>query len=98
MKATKAPKRPRPKKLKVPLPRAREGRRLSPGIIRLDYERATGYMVRLAYKLTKTGYRPKFRAYFSDVKYGGKQKALAAAETWLDAVTRTGKAPKLPRG
>ena len=96
MPSPKATRRPGAKPLKVPLPRAREGRRLTPGIVRLDYERATGYMVRLAYRLTETGYRPRFRAYFSDTKYGGSRKALAAAEAWLAQVTRTGRAPKLP--
>ncbi len=81
-------------KLKVPLPRPRHGRKLSPGIVRLDYERATGYVVRLGHRLTKDGYRPKFHAYFGDAKYGGKAKALAAAEEWLEVVTRTGKAPR----
>lgn len=85
----------RPPKLKVPLPRAREGRRLTPGIVRLDYERAKGYVVRLQYRRTAEGWRPKFHQYFGDAKYGSKSKALAAAETWLEVVTRTGKAPRV---
>ena len=83
---------------KVALSRARKGRRLSPGIVRLDYERATGYMVRLDYRLTSTGYRPRFRRYFSDVKYGGPRKALRAAEAWLAEVSRTGRAPAMAAG
>lgn len=98
MSSAKSAPRQRSRSLKVPLPRAREGRRLPPGIVRLDYERATGYIVRLAYRLTETGYRPRFRAYFSDTKYGGPRKALAAAVAWLEAVTRTGVAPKPTRG
>lgn len=83
----------RPPRLKVQLPRARAGRRLLPGIVRLDYERARGYVVRLKYSRTKNGWRPKFHQYFGDARYGGKARALAAAERWLEIVTRTGKAP-----
>jgi hypothetical protein len=81
-------------KLKVPLPRPRRGRRLSPGIVRLDYPRAKGYVVRLGHRLTENGYRPRFHCYFGDAKYGSKARALAAAEAWLKIVTRTGRAPK----
>jgi hypothetical protein len=84
----------RPAPLKVQLPRAREGRRLPPGIVRLDYERARGYVVRLEYRRNGDGWRPKFHQYFGDAKYGSKARALAAAEAWLDTVTRTGKAPR----
>jgi hypothetical protein len=80
-------------KLKVALPRPRRGRRLSPGIVRLDYPRAKGYVVRLGHHLTKAGYRPRFHAYFGDAKYGSKSRALAAAEAWLTVVSRTGRAP-----
>ncbi len=83
----------RPPKLKVPLPRPRRGRRLSPGIVRLDYPRAKGYVVRLGHHLTKSGYRPRFNCYFGDAKYGSKARALAAAEAWLEIVTRTGHEP-----
>lgn len=88
------PARRRRARLKVQLPRAREGRRLLPGIVRLDYERAKGYVVRLHYLRTEDGWRPKFHQYFGDAKYGSKAKALAAAEAWLDTVTRTGKSPR----
>ena len=81
-------------KLKVPLPRPRRGRRLSPGIVRLDYPRAKGYVVRLGHRLTKNGYRPRFHQYFGDAKYGGKARALTAAEAWLKVVTRTGRVPE----
>jgi hypothetical protein len=96
-KTPKAPKTRRtraPKKLKIPLPQARQGRRLSPGIVRLDYDRARGYIVRLSYVRTKTGWRPRFKVYFSDSRCGGKAKALAAAEAWLRTVTTTGRMPK----
>jgi hypothetical protein len=86
--------RSRRTRLKVQLPRAREGRRLTPGIVRLDYERAKGYVVRLHYLRTVDGWRPKFHQYFGDAKYGGKARALAAAESWLDTVTRTGRVPR----
>jgi hypothetical protein len=92
---TRKPKPPgrRPAKLKVPLPRPRRGRRLSPGIVRLDYPRAKGYVVRLGHRLTRSGYRPRFNCYFGDAKYGSKKRALAAAEAWLEIVTRTGREP-----
>jgi hypothetical protein len=83
----------RPKKLIVPLPRAREGRRLPPGICRLDYPRVRGYIVRLSYRRTRAGWKPRFKAYFGDTRHGGKAKAFAAAQAWLRAVTETGKAP-----
>jgi len=89
---SKMPSRRAPK-LKVPLPRPREGRRLSPGIVRLDYPRAKGYVVRLGHRLTKSGYRPRFNCYFGDAKYGSKARALAAAEAWLEVVSRTGREP-----
>lgn len=92
--AVRAARRTRRPRLKVQLPRAREGRRLTPGIVRLDYERAKGYVVRLHYLRTSEGWRPKFHQYFGDAKYGGKARALAAAEDWLEIVTRTGKAPR----
>lgn len=84
-------------RLKVPLPRAREGRKLLPGIVRLDYERAKGFVVRLKYDWVKGAWRPRFHQYFGDAKYGGKVNALRAAERWLDIVTRTGKVPKPSR-
>jgi hypothetical protein len=84
----------RPATLKVPLPRARAGRRLLPGIVRLDYERAKGYVVRLQYRREDGGWRPRFHQYFGDARYGSKAKALQAAERWLGIVTRTGKAPR----
>lgn len=86
----------RPKKLRVPLPKARSGRRLPPGICRLDYPRVRGYIVRLAYHRTKKGWKPRFKAYFGDTRYGGKAKAFRAAQAWLKTVTTTGRAPALP--
>jgi hypothetical protein len=78
------------------LPKARSGRRLPPGICRLDYPRVRGYIVRLAYHRTKKGWKPRFKAYFGDTRYGGKAKAFRAAQAWLKTVTTTGRAPALP--
>ncbi len=98
MASTRRTRRTRATRPKVALPKPRKGRKLPPGIVRLDYERAKGYMVRLAYRETPAGYRPRFRRYFSDVKYGGARRALTAARAWLDQVVRTGKVPPDPRG
>ena len=80
--------------LKVRLPKPRKGRRLPPGIARLDYPKAKGYIVRIGYIRTKNGWRPRFKAYFADGRFGSKPKALAAAQAWLRTLIRTGKPPK----
>jgi len=80
----------------IQLPRPRRGRRLPPGIVRLDYEKAKGYNVRIGYIRKGDSWRPRFRAYFADGRYGGKAEALAAARKWLRTLIRTGKAPKRP--
>ena len=87
-----SPKHPKPAP-KIRLPRPRRGRRLPPGIVRLDYEKAKGYIVRIGYIRSKGGWRPRFKAYFADGRYGSKAKAFAAAQAWLKALIRTGKAP-----
>jgi hypothetical protein len=64
-------------------------RKPSPGISRIDQEstRTHGYFVRVGYERTKTGtWRPRHRAFFGDYSYGGKTKALKAAEEWLAEV------------
>ena len=64
-------------------------RRMSPGISRIDQEstRTHGYFVRVGYERTKQGtWRPRHRAFFGDFSYGGKTKALRAAEEWLREV------------
>lgn len=66
---------------------------MPPGICRLDYPRVRGYIVRLSYRRTRAGWKPRFKAYFGDTRHGGKAKAFAAAQAWLRAVTETGKAP-----
>ncbi|HTS87261.1 MAG TPA: hypothetical protein VMG41_02120 [Gemmatimonadales bacterium] len=50
--------------------------------------------MRISYRRTRDGWKPRFKAYFGDTRYGGKAKAFAAAEAWLRAVTETGRAPK----
>jgi len=79
----------------IQLPRPRQGRRLPPGIVRLDYEKARGYNVRIGYIRSRNGgWRPRFQAYFADGRHGGKAGALAAARKWLRTLIRTGKPPK----
>lgn len=79
----------------IQLPRPRRGRRLPPGIVRLDYEKARGYNVRIGYvRKPDGGWRPRFQAYFADGRHGGKAEALAAARKWLRTLIRTGKPPK----
>jgi hypothetical protein len=86
----------RPPKLTPPV--ARRGRRLPPGLTRLDYPKVRGYIVRIGYIRTKTGWKPKFKGYFSDARYGSKAKARAAAEVWRATLLRTGRPPKAPVG
>lgn len=64
---------------------------LLPGISRIDQEstRTHGYFVRVGYHRTRDGnWRPKHRKFFGDATYGGKTKALKAAEKWLKGVGR----------
>lgn len=49
--------------------------------------------MRLSYRRTRAGWKPRFKAYFGDTRHGGKAKAFAAAQEWLRVVTETGKAP-----
>ena len=68
---------------------------LPPGICRVDQAstRTFGYVVRVGHRRTPRGWRPKFKAYFGDVTFGGKKGALAAAVKWLRTLERTGRAP-----
>ena len=61
---------------------------LPPGISRIDQEstRTHGWFVRVGYRRTKQGWRPKHRAFFGDKSHGGKTAALKAAEQWLNSV------------
>lgn len=80
---------------KIKLPAPRRGRRLPPGMVRLDYPKVRGYLVRIGYLRTKTGWVPRFKAYFSDTRCGSKAKARAAADAWLKDLVRTGRPPKV---
>jgi len=58
---------------------------LPSGISRIDQEttRTHGYFVRVGYRKTTKGWRPKASAFFGDASHGGKSSALRAAERWL---------------
>lgn len=66
----------------------RVGKSKIPGISRIDQEstRTHGWFVRVGYRRTKQGWRPKHRAFFGDKSHGGKTSALKAAEQWLNSV------------
>lgn len=62
----------------------------SPGISRVDQKstRTHGYVGRLGYRQTETGWRPAHKAFFGDASHGGPAGALKAAEAWLKQVRR----------
>lgn len=62
----------------------------SPGISRVDQKstRTHGYVGRLGYRQTETGWRPAFKAFFGDASNGGPAGALKAAEAWLKKTRR----------
>jgi hypothetical protein len=70
--------------------------RPSKGISRIDQpsRRTHGFFVRLDYRKTPDGYRPRLVAFFGDASHGGKRGAWKAAEEWADrnrrAVKRAG--------
>jgi hypothetical protein len=66
-------------------------RSLPSGISRIDQEtsRTHGYFVRVGYRKTTKGWRPKASAFFGDAGHGGKSSALRAAEKWLKQNKRT---------
>lgn len=68
----------------------------SSGISRIDQDstRTHGYVVRVDYRQTDTGWRPKHKAFFGDASHGGPRKALAAAEAWLGDLRKTKKPTK----
>ena len=70
--------------------------RSSSGISRIDQDstRTHGYVVRVDYRQTDTGWRPKHKAFFGDASHGGPRKALAAAEAWLGDLRKTKKPAK----
>ena len=62
----------------------------SSGISRVDQKstRTHGYVGRLGYRQTETGWRPAFKAFFGDASNGGPEGALKAAESWLRQTRR----------
>ena len=76
------------KKAAAKKPARRVGKSKIPGISRIDQEstRTHGWFVRVGYRRTKQGWRPKHRAFFGDKSHGGKTAALKAAEQWLNSV------------
>lgn len=62
-----------------------------PGISRVDQDstRTHGWVVRLNYQQTASGWRPKHTAYFGDATHGGPAKSLAAAEEYLKKLQRS---------
>jgi len=73
------------------MPRTASRRGLTPGISRIDQPttRTHGYFVRVGYRKTTKGWRPKASAFFGDASHGGKASALRAAERWLKQTRRT---------
>ena len=71
-----------PPRQKLPTP--------SPGISRIDQEstRTHGFVGRVGYRRTDSGWRPQFTAFFGDRSHGGAGEALKAAEKWLRATKR----------
>lgn len=75
--------------------RARPVRRR--GISRIDQPstRTHGWFVRAAFHRRPDGtYAPRHRKFFGDVTYGGKRRALRAAQEYLAIVARGRRKPK----
>jgi hypothetical protein len=68
-----------------------KNRSLPSGISRIDQttSRTHGYFVRVGYRKTAKGWRPKASAFFGDASHGGKAAALKAAEKWLKSNRKT---------
>lgn len=62
----------------------------SAGISRVDQTstRTHGYVGRLGYRQTESGWRPAHKAFFGDASHGGPAGALKAAEAWLKTTRR----------
>ncbi len=77
------------------MPRTASRRGLPPGISRIDQTttRTHGYFVRVGYRKTTKGWRPKASAFFGDASHGGKGSALRAAA--LHNGNRSGRSPSL---
>jgi hypothetical protein len=69
------------------------------GISRIDHEgsRTFGFFVRIGYRRTKRGSRPRFTAFFGDISHGGKRAALQAAVTYRDKTLRALRAEERDR-
>ena len=63
----------------------------SPGISRIDQpsRRTHGFFVRLDYRKTPAGWRPRLTAFFGDASHGGRRAAWRAAEAWLGRMRRS---------
>lgn len=61
-----------------------------PGVSRVDqpHKRMAGFVARAGFVRLSGGYLPAFSKYFSDKRYGGKQKAKAAAAGWVTTKRR----------
>lgn len=62
----------------------------SAGISRIDQEstRTHGFVGRVGYRRTDSGWRPQFTAFFGDRSHGGAAESLRAAEKWLRAIKK----------
>lgn len=89
--------RPRRAALTRP-PKSRTARATPPsprfGISRIDSKATHGWFVRLGWQTTPRGKRPRFVAFFADLRMGGKRKALLAAQAWVRHVFRFGRPPR----
>ena len=67
--------------------------RPSKGISRIDQpsRRTHGFFVRLDYRKTPDGYRPRLVSFFGDASHGGKRSAWKAAEAWATRMRRQSK-------
>lgn len=67
--------------------------RPSKGISRIDQpsRRTHGFFVRLDYRKTPDGYRPRLVSFFGDASHGGKRGAWKAAEAWATRMRRQSK-------
>lgn len=70
------------------------------GISRIDQDstRTHGYFVRVGYRLTDKGWRPKHSAFFGDASHKGAAGALRAAKAWQKEMSGSaGKSGKAKR-
>jgi hypothetical protein len=84
-------------KTRRPTRRPRGSSNLPAGMVRLDYPRVRGYLVRVGYTRTRKGWRPINKAYFGDSRFGGPRKARTAADAWLKRLLKTRRSKKRKR-